>query len=135
VKKLRGYITSTQFQGNRVPQYVQNLVIREYCAQKGYIYLLSGTEYSMSGSSLILEELINSQENIDGIVAYSLFQFPEDSLIRLSFYNKLIIQKKCLHFAIEGMVISSEADILKVEDVWRIHEAIKNTSNIIIKVK
>ena len=30
-KKVRGYIFSRSFMGERVPQHVQNIVIRDYC--------------------------------------------------------------------------------------------------------
>ena len=34
MKKLRGYIFSRAFMGERVPQSIQNLVIREFCKKK-----------------------------------------------------------------------------------------------------
>ena len=43
----RGYIFSRPFHGNRVPQHVQNMVIRDYCQRNGLNYLLSATEYAM----------------------------------------------------------------------------------------
>ena len=38
-KKLRGYIFSRTFMGERVPQHVQNIVIRDYCVKNKYDYL------------------------------------------------------------------------------------------------
>ena len=51
---FQGYVNSRSFQGQRVPQHVQNLVIRDYCQGQGLRYLLSGTEYAITGSSLML---------------------------------------------------------------------------------
>ena len=34
MKKFRGYIFSRAFQGERVPQHVQNIVIRDFCKKK-----------------------------------------------------------------------------------------------------
>ena len=48
----KGYVASQPFQGHRVPQHVQNLVIRDYCATRNLTYLLSGTEYAIPGSLL-----------------------------------------------------------------------------------
>ena len=38
-------MSSRDFMGERVPQHVQNLVIRNYCNQNNYQYLLSAVEY------------------------------------------------------------------------------------------
>ena len=41
MKKLKGYIFSRSFMGERVPQHVQNLVIRDYCIKNSLsIYLV-----------------------------------------------------------------------------------------------
>ena len=68
-KGFRGYIFSRPFMEERVPQHVQNIVIRDYCSKKGIHYLLSATEYAMENSALILRQLINDLPIIDGIVA------------------------------------------------------------------
>ena len=44
---LRGYIFSRAFAGQRIPQHMQNLVIRDYCQRNGHTYLLSAAEYAM----------------------------------------------------------------------------------------
>ena len=54
LKKVRGYIFSRSFMGERVPQHVQNIVIRDYCNKNNLFYLLSSTEYSVKNSHLIL---------------------------------------------------------------------------------
>lgn len=59
MKQLKGYIFSRAFMGERVPQHVQNLVIRDYCQKNGYQYLLSGTEYAMEGCHLVFEQLLD----------------------------------------------------------------------------
>ena len=53
MKKLRGYIFSRAFMGERVPQSIQNLVIREFCKKNNYSYLLSAAEYAMNDCSLL----------------------------------------------------------------------------------
>ena len=52
-----GYIFSREIDGNIIPQKVQNLVIRDYCKQNGYQYLLSSVEYAMEDSNLMLNSL------------------------------------------------------------------------------
>ena len=104
-KGLRGYIFSRPFMEERVPQHVQNIVIRDYCSNKGIHYLLSATEYAMENSTLILRQLINDLPIIDGIVAYSIFQMPEDDTERQSIFNSILSSKKEIHFAVEGLSI------------------------------
>ena len=70
---LRGYIFSRPFMGERVPQHVQNLVIRDYCKKQGFQYLLSATEYAMPNSHLILQQVLDELSELDGIIFYSLF--------------------------------------------------------------
>ena len=66
-------MSSRDFMGERVPQHVQNLVIRNYCNQNNYQYLLSAVEYVMDGSYLILKQIIQEIKNLDGIGFYSIF--------------------------------------------------------------
>ena len=85
LKKFRGYIFSRSFLGERVPQHIQNIVIREYCEKNNLHYLLSSTEYVIEDSHLMLEQTLNELDNIKGIVAYSLFQLPQEKSKRLKY--------------------------------------------------
>ncbi len=118
MKKVRGYIFSRSFMGERAPQHVQNIVIRDYCKKNNLFYLLSSTEYSIKDSHLILKQVLEELKNIDGIVAYSLFQLPEDDNLRNQVYNKILDLKKEIHFSVEGLKIVSNKDIEKIENIW-----------------
>ena len=72
IKKFRGYIFSRPFLGERVPQHIQNIIIREYCERNNFQYLLSSTEYVLENSHLMLEQVLKELDTISGIVAYSL---------------------------------------------------------------
>ena len=120
MKKLRGYIFSREFMGERIPQSIQNLTIREYCSKKKIQFILSSTEYSMSNSNLILIKSVNDLNNVDGIAAYSLFQLPSEKLIRRTIYKSILSKKKELHFALENLTINSESSIAEVENIWNI---------------
>ena len=93
MKKLRGYIFSRAFMGERVPQSIQNLVIREFCKRNNYLYLLSAAEYAMNDCSLVLKSIVNNTKGIKGIISYSLFQLPQDQEIRTSLLKKMIRKK------------------------------------------
>ena len=90
MKKVRGYNFSRTFMGERVPQHIQNIVIREFCKKEQLNLLLSATEYSMQNSNFILEQIIDDLRNVDGIVAYSIFQLPFNDLKRNEIISKIL---------------------------------------------
>ena len=100
-KKLKGYIFSRPFMGERVPQHVQNIVLRDYCEKNNFIFLMSATEYSMKNSHLMLFQTLNDIKNFDGIVFYSLFQLPENNITRKKILDKILKMKKEIHFSLE----------------------------------
>lgn len=124
MKKLRGYIFSRPFIGERVPQQVQNLVIREYCSINSFQYLLSLVEYRFENSSLMLMQALNQLNKIDGIVFYSLLQLPFDDKQRLNVYKKIFKSKKELHFALEGMKINKKVNFESVENIFLIKKTL-----------
>ena len=126
LKKVRGYIFSRPFMGERAHQHVQNIVIRYYCERNNLFYLLSSTEYARKKSHLMLDQVLNELKDIDGIVAYSLFQLPENKKIRSQVYKKIIKSKKEIHFAVEGLKITNIKDIKKIEDIWSVKITLPN---------
>jgi len=123
-KGFRGYIFSRPFMEERVPQHVQNIVIRDYCSKKGIHYLLSVTEYAMENSALILRQLINDLPFIDGIVAYSIFQMPEDDNERHGIFNSILSSKKEIHFAVEGLSVYDNESCSRIENIWQVKKTI-----------
>jgi len=126
MKNVRGYNFSRPFMGERAPQHVQNIVIKDFCNKNGLNFLLSATEYSMKNSSYILNELINDLENIYGIVAYSLFQLPEDEKKRKLMLNKILKKKKKIFFACENLKVTNIKEMNSVETIWRIRKSSEN---------
>ena len=130
MRGFQGYVTSRPFQGQRVPQHVQNLVIRDYCQGRELIYLLSGTEYAIPGSSLMLQQLLDGLEQLDGIILYSLFQLPENKSSRQTIYQQVLAQKKSLHFALETLVLQEERDCQRIEDIWGVFQVMQYMPNV-----
>ena len=116
--KLKGYIFSRPFLGERVPQHIQNIVLRDYCTKNNIIFLMSATEYAIENSSYILTELVNNLKNYDGIIFYSLFQLPIKKQDRQKVYKSIIKNKKELHFAVENITAKNLTDILKIEKIF-----------------
>ena len=115
MKKLRGYIFARPFMGERAPQHVQNIILRDYCTKKGHELLLAATEYAMPDSFMILESVLDDLASVDGIVFYSLYQLPTHPDQRMSVYSRALDAGKSLHFAVEGMSIFKQEDVDSVE--------------------
>ena len=94
MKKVRGYNFSRDFMGERVPQHVQNIVIRDFCQKRNLNFLLSASEYSMPNSFHILKDLTNNMSGLYGIVAYSLFQMPYNDDERKKIFKKVLEKNK-----------------------------------------
>ena len=124
MKKVRGYIFSREFMGERVPQFVQNLVIRDYCKKNKLTYLLSITEHAMKDSSYNLNKLLTDLEDIDGVILYSLFQLPIKEEDRLKFYKKIFFAKKKIYFALEDIQLDRHSSVGQIEDIWTIKKTL-----------
>ena len=74
--KAKGYIFSRPFMGERVPQSVQNLVLRNYCSNNKIIFELSSTEYAMEESYYVLNKLIN--DDLGTVREISKLGFPKN---------------------------------------------------------
>ena len=106
--------------GERVPQHIQNIILRNYCANNNHIFFLSASEYTMTNSYNILNQVVEKIDNFDGIIAYSMFQMPEDFNLRTKIFNKILSKNKILLFAVENMELSNEDDKEKINEIWEI---------------
>ena len=118
--KLRGYIFSRPFLEERVPLHVQNIIIRDYCKRNNFEYLLSATEYAMPNSEIMLRQIVDELNGIDGIVAYSIFQLPQNNISRSYIIDKILEKRKEIHFACENMHIKNISDFKEMEILWQI---------------
>jgi len=121
VKTLKGYIFSRPFFGERAPQHVQNIILREYCKKNNYNFLLSGAEYKIENSIYILNEILKNIKNYDGIIFYSLLQLPSNSKKRLNFYKEIIKKKKETHFAVENIAAKNKKNFNELEKIFLIN--------------
>lgn len=113
----RGYVSSRPVRAVSHPQRVQNLVIRDYANKKQLHYLLSSTEFAMPGCYMMLEDILTELPKLEGVILFSAFMLPKRKARRLRIYEKLLASQCVLHSALEEMVLKTEADIEKFEDV------------------
>ena len=112
--------------GERVPQNIQNLVIRDFCKKNKYLYLLSAAEYSMKNSDSVLKSIIKDTKGINGIISYSLFQLPSDINIRTRILKKIISKNIFFVSAVEQMIVKNNRDIDFVNRLWQIKEILNH---------
>ena len=123
----RGYIASRPILGNRTGQHVQNLVIKDYAQRQNLHYKLSATEYAMPGSYMMLHQVIQELPLLKGIIAFSMFMLPPRSTARHEVYDAVLADCKSIHFALESFAVRTEADIRRVEDIWKIQQATRRS--------
>jgi sporadic carbohydrate cluster protein (TIGR04323 family) len=121
-RKFRGYIFSREVPTGRVPQHIQNLVVRSYAERMGLHYLLSGVEYRMANSFLMLNQIAREFEEIDGIILYSMFLLPQDEHRRKQFYLKALENSCEIHAAVENLALKSHGDVERWEKIFIISQ-------------
>lgn len=103
-KILRGYISSREIGGSFYPQNLQNLLIRSFAQDNKINLQLSGTEWNIKNSYLMLRSII--KDTNDGVIFFSLFQLLENEKIFLNFSKEILSKKKILVFCLENIVVS-----------------------------
>jgi sporadic carbohydrate cluster protein (TIGR04323 family) len=111
--------------GSRVPQHVQNLVIRDCAQRRGLSYRLSATEYAMPGCYMMLEELLQELPALDGIIAYTIFMLPRHTDRRRDVYARIIAARRVLIGAVEDLTLANWDDAARIEDIWRVQLAVE----------
>src|SRR5579872_4772872 len=128
-KGFRGYVGTRPYRGMEFPQAVQNMLIRNYCQKHQMTYLLSGTEYTMPGCYMILEEILSSMESLEGIVLFSIFMLPGSAQTRQRIYETILDTGRSLHAALEDIAVRSWQDVQMVEDILNLNKiALTNES-------
>jgi len=116
---------SRSFMGERVPQHIQNQIIRNYCTQNNFHYMLSAVEYAMKNSFLILNQIIKANKEMSGIGFYSIFQLPENDILRMLLLKKIIAKRIIILFCSEGFIVKNYEDIIRVNTIWLIKKKLK----------
>ena len=80
----------------------------------------------MENSALMLRHLVQDMTAIDGIVAYSIFQMPEDDNERQSIFNSVLSLKKEIHFASEGLSLYDIDTCNHIERIWQVKKTLPN---------
>ena len=82
----RGYIASGEFNGNRIPQHIQNQIVKSYCDANNLNFVLSRAEYWINGST-DCQLWAALKEGYKHIVFYSIWQLPQRETVRKKYIN------------------------------------------------
>jgi sporadic carbohydrate cluster protein (TIGR04323 family) len=127
----RGYVSSREFGGLRIPVPVQALVLRDWCQRNGKIYKLHLNENSFPHSYMVLEGMVRNLDGLEGMLMVSMFMLPERPERRRALYDRVLAQGVDLRFVMEDMAIASEADVESVEEILSIHGALGRSPHLI----
>ena len=103
-ESARGYIASGEFNGNRVPQHLQNQIVKSYCDSNNLEFVLSRAEYWIDGGTQC-QLWAALREGFKDIVFFSLWQLPNSKKDREKVYEFCIQKHIVLHFAVERMQV------------------------------
>ena len=117
---FRGYIGSRPVAGQSYPQKVQNLVIRDYAARLSLDLKLSVTEYAMRGCYMMLQDVLEELDRLDGVILFSLFMLPADATRRQAIYDRVLANRCALHAALEDLVLKDAGDVGRFEEALRV---------------
>ena len=120
-KTVRGYISSRDVGKYYFPQKIQNLVILDYADKKKLNLQLSGTEWIIKDSYLMLKSLIK-EKHIDGILFFSIFQLLEKKNFFEKTVKEIVQMNKSVFFALEDLEITKNSDIQNFLELIKIDQ-------------
>ncbi|HYB10422.1 MAG TPA: LIC12192 family sporadic carbohydrate cluster protein [Alphaproteobacteria bacterium] len=123
---FRGYVSSREFGGLRVPVPIQALVLRDYCTRKQLIYKLHVSENMFPSSYMVLEGLMRSLDGFEGVLMFSMFMLPERSARRARIYRQVFDLGVELHLVSEEMVIKVQEDVEAVEEILSVYHTLQS---------
>ncbi len=127
MRGFRGYVSSRPIDGDRVPQRLQNLAIRDYAERRRLFLKLSATEWAMPSCHLMLEQVVAELADLDGVILYSLAQLPDDGAKRSRLLDAFLAQGAVLHAALENVAMTDEASRDQLEDLFLVRKILRQT--------
>jgi len=114
---FRGYISGRLVDGDRYPQHVQNLVIRDYAKRNDLNLKISAAEYGVTGCYMMLETILAGLESLEGIIFFSLDMVPQNVKKRAQVIQQILDSGAEIHAALEDITIRTVEDAERVEEI------------------
>jgi sporadic carbohydrate cluster protein (TIGR04323 family) len=125
-KKLKGYVSSRKIADSIIPQKIQNMLLRNYCRENNYLLALSSTEYSPDNSFLMLEKTINEIDIYHGVIAYSIYQLPNDKNYRNKLLKKIINKNKIFFFILENICVKNLLHLKELNQIINLNNTLSH---------
>lgn len=118
----RGYVTSRPFGQYSIPVPLQSLALRDYCQRMGLLYVLPVNENIFPHSYMVLEGMVQSLADYEGVVMYSMHMLPQRQERRRTIYESILKQGCSLHVVLEGIVVADANDVEKLEELIQLNQ-------------
>ncbi len=107
MKTLRGYVTVKKFGGYAMPVPIQNKLLRSYCKDHNFVYLLPQCEMIKENNFCYLFSTLNQMKKNEHLGMCSAHMLPKDKA-KFNEVREIIIDKNLeCHFIFENLSISS----------------------------
>jgi sporadic carbohydrate cluster protein (TIGR04323 family) len=123
---FRGYVSSREFGGARMPVPTQVLVLRDYCRRKDLLYKLHLNENCFPHSYLVLESLVRNLDGFEGLLMCSMFMLPRRPERRAAIYEDFFRQGIELHLVMEEKIVRRPEDVGAVEEILSVYETLRH---------
>ena len=120
-KNAQGYVFLKPFNGVYLPTYVQNLLIKNLCEQKGFIFNLSVNEQNIKNCWMELFSIIKKKE-INIVVMASLYMLPNNLKDFNIFCNLIKKNKKQFFFIFENILCKNSNDLIKLTKKFNMYK-------------
>ena len=120
-KNAQGYVFLKPFNGIYLPTYVQNLLIKNLCEQKGFIFNLSVNEQNIKNCWMELFSIIKKKE-INIVVMASLYMLPNNLKDFNIFCNLIKKNKKQFFFIFENILCKNSNDLIKLKKKFNMYK-------------
>lgn len=113
-KKLVGYVTNSNFNEKIIPIPFQNILLRNYCKDNNFTYVLPYNETVFKNSYSQLITLINKLDKDSAIISCSIFMLPENESHVKKVLKLLKYKKTYIYFLYENIFLNSNLDSKKI---------------------
>ena len=120
-KKLIGYVTVRKFGGYALPVPIQNKLLKSYCEENKYTYVLPLCELYIIDSYMALNSTLKKCSHNAEIGMCSIFMFPRNKSKFEQIYKVIFEKKIVLHFIFENKIVT-HSNLMEYYVFSRIHE-------------
>jgi sporadic carbohydrate cluster protein (TIGR04323 family) len=111
----KAYTSSRAFGGFQIPIPLQSAAIRRYCEERSLTFHLHVVENLIPGNYLVLESVVTSADQFDGIAMCSVDMLPSNASHRRDIVRRCLAAGCRLHFLFEQRVVATAADADELE--------------------